>query len=229
MNDSNGVICSGSKEEKRRGIISNITAWPLRPSAVPILRGRHARRSFVILLTVAAFVALIRWICHRNCSYVRLNYLLRMKLTNQIGREFWATRLMKNPIGFVLFALFTICLPSLHAALRPDQLTALFVAKSPSGETLNATQIRRLVIDAPWPKYPSRASSLGYFGTGIFLLSVRADGTISSVETLRSTGHTELDTPAMAALKKWRFQPKSVAQVRVPVSFRRTKTRIHVF
>ena len=162
-----------------------------------------------------------------------------MKLTNQIGREFWATRLMKNPIGFVLFALFTICLPSLHAALRPDQLAAarkfeilktnLFVAKSPSGETLNATQIRRLVIDAPWPKYPSRAFSLGYSGTGIFLLSVRADGTISSVETLRSTGHTELDTPAMAALKKWRFQPKSVAQVRVPVPFWRTKTRIHVF
>ena len=152
-----------------------------------------------------------------------------VQLTNQIGREFWATRLMKNPIGFVLFALFTICLPSLHAALRPDQLAALFVAKSPSGETLNATQIRRLVIDAPWPKYPSRAFFLGYSGTGIFLLSVRADGTISSVETLRSTGHTELDTPAMAALKKWRFQPKSVAQVRVPVPFRRTKTRIHVF
>ena len=202
---------------------------PRQRAGTPRLFVRAARRSRVILLDNWGICRLIRWICRRNCSYVRLNYLPRMKLTNQIGRESWATRLMKNPIGFVLFALFTMCLPSLHAALRPDQRAALFVAKSLSGETLNATQIRRLVIDAPWPEYPSRARPLEYSGTAIFLLSVRADGTISSVETLRSTGHTELDTRAMATLKKWRFQPKSVAQVRVPVTFRRTKTRIHVF
>jgi TonB family protein len=54
---------------------------------------------------------------------------------------------------------------------------------------------------------------------GVFLLSVRPDGTVSKVEVLSSIGYGELDEKTKSWLMKWRFQPNSVVEVRVPSSF----------
>jgi len=62
---------------------------------------------------------------------------------------------------------------------------------------------RAIATYAPRPAYPFSARSRHLQGRGIFILYVRPDGTVASVEVAKSTGHTELDESGVAALRKW--------------------------
>jgi len=57
----------------------------------------------------------------------------------------------------------------------------------------------------------------------MFLLSVRPDGTVADVKPLRGLGYPELDARAMKCLKKWRFRPHSVTEVRMPFGYSETR------
>ena len=78
---------------------------------------------------------------------------------------------------------------------------------------------RALAIYAPKPDYSFDARSHWVEGRGLFLLSVRPDGTVDSVQVDKSTGHRELDESAIAALEKWRFKPGIVSHVKIPMEF----------
>jgi len=75
------------------------------------------------------------------------------------------------------------------------------------------------VIYAPKPDYSLDARSQPLEGRGLFLLHVRPDGTVESVDVVRSTGHSELDQSGVAAFLKWRFRPGSLKQVKIPLEF----------
>jgi len=76
-------------------------------------------------------------------------------------------------------------------------------------------------IYSPMPLYP-RIAWVRNEGSGLFLLSLRPNGTVSAVAVERSTEYRELDAAAIKALKQWRFQAEaSVTQVRIPINFRR--------
>jgi TonB family protein len=73
---------------------------------------------------------------------------------------------------------------------------------------------------APKPDYSFEARSHWLEGRGVFELTVRPDGTVDSVNIAKSTGHSELDESAMAALRQWRFKPGVVApKVKIPMEF----------
>ena len=74
-------------------------------------------------------------------------------------------------------------------------------------------------IYAPPPSYPAGAVRLRLHGSGRFRLHVRPNGSVASVEVLKSTGHQELDGAAIAAYKKWRFRPGVVSEITIPVTF----------
>jgi periplasmic protein TonB len=80
----------------------------------------------------------------------------------------------------------------------------------------------KTALYSPRSEYPESARARGLEGSGMFILRLRRDGTVRSVEPLKSTGHSVLDKSAIAAFRQWRF-PRSVAHetayVKVPITF----------
>jgi TonB family protein len=74
---------------------------------------------------------------------------------------------------------------------------------------------------APKPEYPYAARAKGLFGSGVFLLHVRRNGTVKSVDVLKSTGHRILDQAAIAAFRQWRFRTDAeyAPLAKVPITF----------
>jgi TonB family protein len=80
--------------------------------------------------------------------------------------------------------------------------------------------VRTRAIYAPEPIYPWKARLQRVEGRGLFALLLRANGTVSGVEVLRSTGAKELDIAAAQALIQWRFPPgRELERVKIPVNF----------
>jgi protein TonB len=57
------------------------------------------------------------------------------------------------------------------------------------------------------PGYPGLAARLGEQGTVVLRMYIGADGRVTYVEVLQSSGYARLDNTAQAALEKWRFTP----------------------
>jgi protein TonB len=76
------------------------------------------------------------------------------------------------------------------------------------------------------PVYPPRAVEFGITGTVLVRARVTPDGSTEETRLWRSSGHALLDAAAMAAVRRWAFEPASVegrrveAWVEVPVHFR---------
>ena len=104
-------------------------------------------------------------------------------------------------------------------------LVCLAVAASISAQTPGATAKSdrgRVVyaIHTEIPKYPYELRVRHIEGTGVFQLHIRADGAVSSVDTLQSTGNAILDQCARDAYLKWRYRPPgSATRVRIPLTF----------
>jgi protein TonB len=78
---------------------------------------------------------------------------------------------------------------------------------------------KELALYAPKPVYPLYARQHRWQGDGVFLLRIRPDGTVSSVEVLKSTGYRMLDESAVAAYRQWRFRP-GMDHLRIPLTFK---------
>jgi TonB family protein len=75
-------------------------------------------------------------------------------------------------------------------------------------------------VRAPYPTYPYAARANWLEGSGVFEMTVRADGVVLAVTTVRSTGHAILDDAARASLKQWQFRPlPDTGRFRVPIRF----------
>jgi TonB family protein len=82
----------------------------------------------------------------------------------------------------------------------------------------NDKDFHRYALYCPRPDYPMNLRGrIG--GSGKFLLHIRPDGTVQSVQTLSSTGHAELDDVAKSAFLKWRFRP-GPTEAKVPIQFK---------
>jgi TonB family protein len=85
---------------------------------------------------------------------------------------------------------------------------AFAVAQTPTPVVVvrDAKDLPAYAIKFPKPDYPYELRSRRIGGKGAFLLHIRRDGTVESVETLISTGHVELDNAAKSAFIKWQFR-----------------------
>src|SRR5438067_13737148 len=91
---------------------------------------------------------------------------------------------------------------------------------SADAPTLNAEQIKRFVLFALKPYYPSRARREYKTGARVFLLSVDQEtGLVASIKIERTTGLWSLDVARLKALIRWRFKPHTLTKIRVPVRF----------
>src|SRR5260370_41675704 len=63
----------------------------------------------------------------------------------------------------------------------------------------DSKDFHRYALYCPKPEYPIDLRERRIGGSGTFLLHLRRDGTVESVETLISTGHAELDNTAKSS------------------------------
>ena len=98
----------------------------------------------------------------------------------------------------------------------------LFCATTPGGKRLSAQQLPPLVLHAEWPTNTVSLRGYWHLRLGVYLLNVRGDGSVSSVEILQPQGHIQMDNATVRAFAKWRFRPNSVKEVRVPAYYSRT-------
>lgn len=104
-------------------------------------------------------------------------------------------------------------------AVAPGELLALFAATTPSGRHLGAAELKPLILHAPMPGLMGTHSRNYRLKIGVFLLSARPDGTVAKVEMLQSTGQRAMDGQILDHLKRWRFRPNSVTEVRIPALY----------
>ena len=95
----------------------------------------------------------------------------------------------------------------------------LSVAVTGNSQTPTATRVKHYAIYAPRPNYPLHARQYHWTGDGLFLCNIRSDGTVASVDVLRSTGHEMLDRAAIKALRQWRFHPGDMNAIKIPINF----------
>jgi protein TonB len=60
------------------------------------------------------------------------------------------------------------------------------------------------------PGYPHTSAALGEQGLVVVRMTIGADGLVSAVDLLQTSGYPRLDEAALAAIAKWRFTPAVV-------------------
>ena len=98
-----------------------------------------------------------------------------------------------------------------------------YSARTTKGENISGAALGSYVVYQPPRDEINRGINFGMVRSGLFELSVQPDGTVANVKTLRSLGYEELNTRAIKWLKKWRFRPNAVTEVRIPITYRRTR------
>ena len=71
----------------------------------------------------------------------------------------------------------------------------------------------------PLPTYPLEARRRRWFGTGLFVMRFRQDGSVEKAVALQSTGHAVLDEEAIRTLQRWRCLPGVYVTAYIPVTF----------
>jgi protein TonB len=100
------------------------------------------------------------------------------------------------------------------------------VARSSKPRTSRTAHVPApLVLNNPAPAYPELARQKGWEGRTIVRVEVSPAGHATKVSIARGSGFGVLDQAALRAVKKWRFQPRTVGGlpapgvVEVPVNF----------
>jgi TonB family protein len=75
------------------------------------------------------------------------------------------------------------------------------------------------IVYAPAPSFPPGVSQSGVSGTGRFHLTFDANGNVTNVQLVRSTGNPYFDQAAIKTFRQWKSAPSQGWSVTVPVAF----------
>jgi hypothetical protein len=104
-------------------------------------------------------------------------------------------------------------------ATFPEEMSARTV----QGKTITGPNVANFITYEPPAELVNRNIGFGK-RSGLFLLSMRPDGSVENVRPIKSLGVTELDERASRRLRQMKFRPSTLTEVCVPVnlsSFRR--------
>lgn len=94
---------------------------------------------------------------------------------------------------------------------------ALYSVRTVKGERISGVAVSNYVLAEPPPDVVARGLDLGT-ASGIFRATVRPDGTVDKVTTVRSLGWPEANQRGIQWVKKWKFKPHRVTEFQIPVS-----------
>jgi TonB family protein len=75
------------------------------------------------------------------------------------------------------------------------------------------------IVYAPAPSFPSGASQYGAAGTGRFRLFFDANGSVTNIQVVKSTGNPYFDQAAIKTLRTWKSARGRGGDLTVPVTF----------
>jgi TonB family protein len=78
---------------------------------------------------------------------------------------------------------------------------------------------RANALRAPRPGYPYECRRANITGSGVALMTIAADGSVTDAQMSQSTGNVALDQATLSALRCWRFKPGLYSVVRAPITF----------
>ena len=85
---------------------------------------------------------------------------------------------------------------------------------------MSISAARDLAITAPLPQYPYEAKREQVTGSGVCVMTIdTATGRVTSAVMAESTGNEILDKVTTHTFQTWRFKPRTVSQVRVPITY----------
>ena len=114
----------------------------------------------------------------------------------------------------------TALFPLIAHAQTPPPLLARPPEPPTHTVTVDSEEFRKIALSHPAPQYPIEARRRHITGKGRYHLHVSLDtGEVTSVDVLTTTGHRILDRAAIAALKRWKFRPRALIGVKVPITF----------
>ncbi len=106
----------------------------------------------------------------------------------------------------------------------PTRIETVALAPAVGKELSTVVQDAKYRKQTP-PRYPRRALELGQQGNVTLHALVKPDGLPSELKIMKSSGHSLLDKAALAAVRKWEFEPTNkngtavTSWVRVPIEF----------
>jgi TonB family protein len=90
----------------------------------------------------------------------------------------------------------------------------------PTATQMSLSAAQALAVTAPLPEYPYEAKHANITGSGVCVMIVdTASGKVTNAMMAQSTGNSILDKVTIETFRRWRFQPGSVSQVRVPITY----------
>ncbi len=90
-------------------------------------------------------------------------------------------------------------------------------ASAPSGP-VSYNSAKANMVSAPHPVYPYEARKAHAVGSGKFMVIFDSSGSVSDVETIKSTGNPILDQTTITTFRRWRAKP-GVTKVAVPITY----------
>jgi TonB family protein len=100
------------------------------------------------------------------------------------------------------------------SAARPEPVSF------PTATQMSLSAAQGLAVTAPLPEYPYEAKHANITGSGVCVMIVdTASGKVTNAMMAQSTGNSILDKVTTETFRRWRFQPGSVSQVRVPITY----------
>ena len=109
-------------------------------------------------------------------------------------------------------------LDSILSRVKPDT-QARWSQTAESSPTPHATPKPRLLY-APAPAFPPGQALPGQSGTGRFRLTFDAQGNVTNIQIVTSTGNPYFDQAAIKTLRQWKSAPSQGWQATVPVTFK---------
>ncbi len=103
---------------------------------------------------------------------------------------------------------------------------AALVAKGTQVGPIDLGSTKGNLTSAPRPSYPYEARRAKQTGSGKFLLTFDAAGSVTQVTLIQSTGSQILDQVSMSTFRRWRCRPGVYKQAYVPITFTLTGARL---
>lgn len=122
----------------------------------------------------------------------------------ELTLEYYEHMILMMRRVLIVFVVTIVSLCSLHAqSVTPEPGTSI------------------KAIYTPMPVYQAEWSKRGLTGKGVVLVTVdKNTGKVTGAQMLESTGNKLLDGSALEAYSRWRFEPGTVSQVKMPVEFK---------
>ena len=111
--------------------------------------------------------------------------------------------------------------PSAARSANQAATKAVQAPRVPGGSVISPSAAKAVTTYAPHPEYPQQARSRRIAGSGVCVVSVDpASGSVTQASMAQSTGSPLLDKSVLSTVRTWKFKPRTVSKVRIPVEFR---------